>query len=101
VNKNYEWISAAISHREIVVFDYHGYPRHVVPGHFGVMGGDYFLIGYQIGGSSHSGTLPDWRWFRCSEITNPRLAGRKFNGFPPGFKRDAGKLRMKVIWELS
>jgi len=87
--------------RRFGAFDYQGHHRVVVPGHVGQIGGDDVLVAYQIDGSSSSGVPPFWRTFKLNQIRNLQMSERSFVGFPNGFRRNAGRMNMRVCCELS
>jgi hypothetical protein len=92
-----EWIRA----RRFGAFHYHGYYRVVIPAHVGQIADDDLLIAYQTQGSSSSGIPPFWRTFKLNDIQDLRISDTAFEGFPPGFKKNAGRLNMKVCCELG
>ena len=80
-------IEQAIRSKSIVEFFYSGHRRVVEPHVLGVSGGSVQFLGYQIGGSSSSGGIPEWRRFELGgvsalSITNDTFPGRR--PFPSG-----------------
>lgn len=78
---------AAINAKKIVEFTYGGHPRVAEPHVLGVSDGVVQLLGYQIGGSSNSGGIPEWRRFDLSKISGLRTTQQSFPGkrpFPSG-----------------
>jgi predicted DNA-binding transcriptional regulator YafY len=72
----------AIRERRVVEFEYERRHRVVEPHTLGVLDGVEELLGYQIGGESSSGRLPDWRRFRVRAITNLRILTQRFGSRP-------------------
>ncbi len=79
----------AIRERRIVEFDYDRCHRVVEPHVLGVLGGVDQLLGYQIGGESQSGNLPEWRRFRVRAIANLQLRAQLFGSRPARTDRHA------------
>lgn len=74
-------IMAAIREKKILSFTYSGYPRVVEPHVYGIEGGTYQFLGYQIRGSSKSGgVLPEWRRFNISAMRNLQPLNEFFSG---------------------
>ena len=92
-----EWIRV----RRFGIFHYQGYSRVVIPAHVGQIGVVDVLIAYQIQGGSSSGRPPFWRTFKLNEIQDLQISDTAFEGFPPGFKKYAGRRNMKVCCELG
>lgn len=79
----------AITVRQVIAFDYDGHPREVIPAAIGVSStGKVVLRGYQIGGTSSSGTLPEWRLFSLAKVSGGRTTGQAFSANPPDYERD-------------
>jgi hypothetical protein len=62
---------------------YGGYPRIVEPHDYGIQKDVVKLFGYQIGGESRSGKLPEWRLFVLSKISDPDATNEPFAGPRP------------------
>jgi predicted DNA-binding transcriptional regulator YafY len=80
-------IEQAIRSKSIVEFNHGGHWRVVEPHVLGVSGGSVQLLGYQIGGSSSSGGIPEWRRFELSRILGLSITNDTFPGrrpFPSG-----------------
>lgn len=80
-------IVQAISAKKLIEFMYSGHPRHVEPHVLGVNGGTTQLLGYQVGGSSSSGGIPEWRRFDLPKMSSIKIASTSFPGrrpFPSG-----------------
>lgn len=80
-------IEQAIRSKSIVEFNYGGHWRVAEPHVLGVSGGSVQLLGYQIGGSSSSGGIPEWRRFELSRISGLSITNNTFPGrrpFPSG-----------------
>lgn len=78
-----------IAERRLLSFIYHGTPRIVLP----VVHGGASLRGYQVGGHSTSGDLPDWRTFALSKVSDCEVLSERFIGVPPGYDPDDPQLR--------
>ncbi len=96
----YGEICDAINERWYVQFLYDGLDRVVIPAHVGILNGEHTLVGYQVGGESSHGSLPDWRHFHVGKIRNFEILEWPIENYPPGYKRGAGRLRMSVCCEL-
>lgn len=83
-----DWRSV-IAARQVVRFNYHGHTRVVVPATFGLERhtGNSVLRGYQVGGTSGSGHVPDWRLFRVDQISAPTIEAGT-SAPPPGYHRN-------------
>lgn len=82
-----ELIKKSIEDKAIVRFFYGGHQRVVEPHVLGTSGGVMQILGYQIEGSSGSGTLPEWRRFDLQKIVGMEVTGKTFSGrrtFPSG-----------------
>lgn len=80
-------IESAIRSKSIVQFMYHGHRRVAEPHVLGVSGGVVQFLGYQIGGSSASGGIPDWRRFNLADVSGLSVTTQSFLGrrpFPSG-----------------
>lgn len=80
-------IITAIKEKRVISFNYKGFLRVVEPHVYGVNGGEYQLLGYQIRGSSSQGMLPNWRRFEISLMQNFKILNESFPGrrdFPSG-----------------
>jgi hypothetical protein len=82
-------IRNAIANKEVIEFTYHGYPRIAEPHVYGIKNGKRQILVYQIGGSTSSGKIPDWRRINLDEISGLRVVKKqKFSG--PRDKSDHG-----------
>ena len=80
-------ILQAIVAKKLVEFVYSGHPRLIEPHVLGVTGGVTQVLGYQVGGSSSSGGIPEWRRFDLPKISGLKLSSTSFAGrrpFPSG-----------------
>lgn len=80
-------IQQAIAAKNLIEFVYSGHPRLVEPNVLGVNGGVTQLLGYQVGGSSSSSVIPEWRRFDLPGISGLKLTSTSFSGrrpFPSG-----------------
>jgi predicted DNA-binding transcriptional regulator YafY len=73
----------AINAKKVVEFTYGGHPRVTEPHVLGVSDDVVQLLGYQIGGSSSSGGIPEWRRFDLSKISGLRTTQQTFPGKRP------------------
>jgi hypothetical protein len=77
----------AIANKHVVEFTYGGHRRVAEPHVLGVSNGATQLLGYQIGGSSSSGGLPEWRRFDLVGMGGVSVTQHSFPGkrpFPSG-----------------
>tara|TARA_R110001606_G_scaffold345151_2_gene493968 strand:- start:30897 stop:31196 length:300 start_codon:yes stop_codon:yes gene_type:complete len=84
---NQQFIEEAIRSKSIVEFSYGNHRRVVEPHVVGVINGAVQMLGYQIGGSSSSGGIPEWRRFDLNRINGLSSTGQNFAGrrpFPSG-----------------
>ena len=82
-----ELIKKSIEDKAIVRFVYGGHQRGIEPHVLGISGGAMQILGYQIEGSSSSGTLPEWRRFDLEKIIGMEVTAQTFSGrrpFPSG-----------------
>jgi len=80
-------IEQAIRDKKVLEFNYSGHNRIVEPHVLGISNGKLQLLGYQIGGSSSSGGIPEWRRFDLNNISNLVVLDQRFSGrrpFPSG-----------------
>lgn len=78
----------AITNRRLLSFRYHGRPRLIEPHLLGVTtAGNLALRAYQVGGSSGSGNVPDWRLFEVPEMRELQATSSSFEGTRPGYNR--------------
>lgn len=90
----YQWglrmqdeIVQAIVTKRLVSFGYQGHQRVIEPHVIGVKGGVTQVLGYQVGGTSKSGGLPQWRRFDLPLIQAMKMTGESFPGprdYPSG-----------------
>ena len=73
-------ISGAIDRKSIIVFTYNGHPRRVEPHVLGYSKGVSQILGFQIGGSSSSGGIPEWRRFDIALMVGLQETTEKFPG---------------------
>ena len=73
----------AIANRLLVQFNYDGLPRVVEPHVYGSKGGKHEFLGFQVGGVSRSGSLPNWRRFDLSKIAVIQVTTQTFGGPRP------------------
>lgn len=73
-------IKKAIEGKKIIRFSYKGKPRIAEPHILGICNDKEQLQAYQIGGSSSSGGLPEWRRFDVSSIKYVSITEKTFAG---------------------
>jgi len=82
-----ETICNAIENLHTVSFSYERLPRTVEPHKVGrTTAGNVVLSGYQIGGRSHSNSVPYWRMYKLSNISNLSVNNDEFDGPRPQYK---------------
>lgn len=74
------FIRQAIAVKQVISFDYKGHQRIVEPHIYGRKDGVLQILGYQIGGRSSQGKLPDWRRFDLPLMRGLQLHGSGFPG---------------------
>ena len=80
-------IQQALEGKKLIEFIYSGHPRLIEPHVLGVNGGITQVLGYQVGGSSSSGGIPEWRRFDLPRISGLKVTSTSFPGrrpFPSG-----------------
>ena len=80
-------IEQAIANKKLLEFIYSGHPRLIEPHVLGVNGGITQVLAYQVGGSSSSGGIPEWRRFDLPKISGLRITDKSFLGrrqYPSG-----------------
>jgi predicted DNA-binding transcriptional regulator YafY len=80
-------IIQAIRSKNLIEFIYGGHKRVVEPHVLGMKDGMTQLLGYQIGGSSSSGGIPEWRRFDLPNMSGLKIRNELFLGarsFPSG-----------------
>jgi hypothetical protein len=81
-------ICNAIHNRCILTFTYDGHYRVVEPYAYGLSQTRSEVIRcYQMGGTSRSGKLPDWRLMEVAQIKFLTVTEEHFVGKRPGYKR--------------
>ncbi len=76
-------IEQAITSKKLITFTYGRHPRVVEPHVLGIKAGITQVLGYQVGGSSSSGGLPEWRRFDLLKISELKLSDKSFPGPRP------------------
>lgn len=76
-------IHQAIEAKKLIEFSYGGHSRRIEPHVLGVTSGTTQVLGYQIGGSSSSGGIPEWRRFDLPKILGLKLTDLPFPGRRP------------------
>lgn len=79
----------AVEKRRVVTFVYRGHPRVVQPAAVGFRFStlNRLMRGYQVGGSSSSRRLPDWRVFTIAKMRQLVITDEVFGEDPPGYRR--------------
>jgi predicted DNA-binding transcriptional regulator YafY len=76
----------AIHNRLVVEFTYDGHRRIVEPHCLGISTrGRHVLRAYQTGGTSSTGSVPDWRLFAVEKISTARATGMTFSTPRPDY----------------
>jgi hypothetical protein len=84
-----QMIIQSIRNRELIGFNYDGYPRTVEPHAYGVTSkGKEVLRAYQIAGGSSSGAVRSWRLFEVSRMNGFHLDGDGFSAPRQGYSRN-------------
>lgn len=73
-------LASAIAQRKLVEFTYGRHTRVVEPHVLGTHDRVLQLLAYQVGGTSSSGGLPEWRRFDVDKILNLRVLSDTFSG---------------------
>lgn len=73
-------IKQAIASKKLIEFLYSGHHRIVEPHVLGVVGGVTEFLGYQTGGGSNSGRIPEWRRFVLSKMSGLKVRQEVFLG---------------------
>lgn len=73
-------IHQAISNKRVIQFSYGGHSRIVEPHILGIKDGTMQILGYQIGGTSSQGGLPEWRRFSLPNMRMLELHTDSFHG---------------------
>lgn len=80
-------VEQAITSKKLIEFTYGGHLRRVEPHVLGINAGITQVLCYQVGGSSSSDSLPNWRRFDLPKISMLKLTDESFPGrrpFPSG-----------------
>jgi hypothetical protein len=73
-------LRVAIAERRLIRFSLDGHERIAEPHDYGIKNGAVHVLVYQVGGTSRSGGLPDWRWVRLARATGFELLDQHFAG---------------------
>jgi hypothetical protein len=76
-------IRKAIQEKRLIEFCLHDLVRVGEPHDYGLRNGSVQLLVYQVGGKSHSGGLPNWRWVKVAEMSELKLLSATFEGNRP------------------
>ena len=87
-------ICKAITNKNVIEFYYDGGTRIVEPHCYGIHNdtGNELLCGYQTGGYSKSGNLPDWRLYTIPEISGLRITDDQFSNARHGYKPNDSRM---------
>jgi hypothetical protein len=93
-------LCGAIQGRHLLSFTYEGHQRVVIPAAHGAQKttGNAVLRGYQVRGTSSSGSVPLWRLFSVDKITGLQVLQETFDSDPPQYSR--GDKHINVHCEL-
>jgi len=75
-----ELITTAITGRRLLEFSYGGHERVVEPHVLGLFRGKRQVLTYQVGGTSSSGIIPEWRRFDVEGMAEVRMSPEHFSG---------------------
>ena len=92
-------LRTAIEQRRLIQLLYKDKIRIVEPHDYGILNGSVMLLAYQVGGSSSSGRLPDWRLMETDLISDVHLLNESFPGgrpTPSGIHKKWDKLYIRV-----
>lgn len=90
----------AIANKQVISFNYDGHSRIVEPHTYGISKtGKETLRGYQTGGTSDRGSIPDWRPFTISKIQNLQVTDKNFSNIRPGYTK-SDSIMSKIFIEL-
>ena len=92
-------IQQAIRNKQCIEFTYSGHRRYIEPHVLGIKNSVVQVLGYQIGGTSSSGLVPDWRRFDVVRMSNLKLIASHFDGprpFPSG-QHSAWDAHLEVV----
>ncbi len=78
-----ETLKSAIANKQLVEFTYSGHQRIAEPHVLGISGSSLQFLGYQVGGSSSSGGLPEWRRFDLNKMSGLKARQESFPGKRP------------------
>lgn len=76
-------IRRAITDKKLIRFRYHGHARVCEPHVYGRKDGRDGVLTYQVGGTSKSGNLPDWRRVYFDEMSGFEVTAEMFMGARP------------------
>ncbi len=76
-------ITDAIANKNLIEFVYNDHSRLIEPHVLGVNNGVMQILGYQVGGSSTSGLVLEWRRFDLPKISRLQTSLKTFSGPRP------------------
>lgn len=81
-------IESAIKNKQLLAFDYGGFPRVVQPHILGIdTRGNLSLSCYQVGGGSNSGESIGWKMFHLDDIKNLTVLKEHFRNPRPEYNQ--------------
>lgn len=92
-------ILEAIANKKLIEFLYKNLPRIAELHVYGVTNGIRQVLGYQTGGQSSNGELPDWRRFDLNQISRLAILPQSFPGrrpIPSG-RHSSWDLRIAIV----
>jgi hypothetical protein len=92
-------ILEAIANKRLIQFQYNNLLRIAEPHVYGVTNGVKQILGYQMGGQSSNGNLPDWRRFDLTQIFQLTIISEPFPGrrLIPSGKHSSWDLRLSIV----
>lgn len=93
-------ITSAIQNKQLISFNYRGYPRIAEPHTYGVdLKGHRALCAFQVAGGSSSGEEVGWKTFHIAEMEDLAVLPKKFSKARDGYQCGDKAFRM-IIAEL-
>lgn len=92
-------ILEAITNRQSIEFYYRNLPRVVEPHVYGITNGAQQILGYQTGGQSSNGGLPNWRRFDVNQMLRLTILAETFPGprSVPSGKHSSWDSRIAIV----
>ena len=90
-------IAKAIHYKRVIEFEYNGHLRVVEPHAYGLSMTNHEVIrGYQVQGTTDTGSVQEWHLFEVKQITKLKVTDRHFEGIRNGYQR--GDKRLGIIY---